>query len=173
MDYIHYEKYDNDIIGIFRRINITSLAIGWGPRILTKIVISSKVPTFLYIIAPQKWTIPTVELFFLVAGQSILLGRQNRNRSAQQVACSQSWTWFNLKAAARPQPAKVGPSCEICHGCHGCWCAHVSNWIFKGKMRGFLKVGFPCSWSDLSRFDPRTIATSVPMSDTLQSNRFW
>jgi len=54
MDYIHYEKYDNDIIGIFRRINITSLAIGWGPRILTKIVISSKVPTFLYIIAPQK-----------------------------------------------------------------------------------------------------------------------
>ena len=54
MDYIHYEKYDNDIIGIFRRINITSLAIGWGPRILTKIVISSKVPTFLYIIAPKK-----------------------------------------------------------------------------------------------------------------------
>ena len=101
MDYIHYEKYDNDIIGIFRRINITSLAIGWGPRILTKIVISSKVPTFLYIIAPQKWTIPTVELFFLVPGQSILLGRQNRNRSAQQVACSQSWTWFNLKAAAQ------------------------------------------------------------------------
>ena len=68
---------------------------------LTKIVISSKVPTFLYIIAPQKWTIPTVELFFLVPGQSILLGRQNRNRSAQQVACSQSWTWFNLKAAAQ------------------------------------------------------------------------
>lgn len=58
MDYIHYEKYDNDIIGIFRRINITSLAIGWGPRILTKIVIyiyiSSKVPTFLYIIGPPK-----------------------------------------------------------------------------------------------------------------------
>lgn len=96
MDYIHYEKYDNDIIGIFRRINITSLAIGWGPRILTKIVI------YIYIIKgahvslyhwpPKNERFQQSSYFCLVAGQSILLGRQNRNRSAQQVACSDSWT---------------------------------------------------------------------------------